>query len=241
MRVIRADRQATVPVRRYLLAAAMLAVGAVGAVLAISGPRDRPDGLAILAIAAALGLGVGASLLGDAVRLGRQQSNGDLVRLLGSALDDSYVLILDPRIPGVPRDVTALLVGPPGVRAIVVRRWNGRYRVRGRGWEYDARGRRGWIACITNPTYEAGEAQRAVARWAATVGEQNLPIAGAVAFPSRLSRLVLEEPEAEVITTENAPWWANRVGRVQRLDAARAGRFAEAVLDAGRGGSAAGA
>jgi hypothetical protein len=239
MRVIRAGRPASVPVRRYLLAGAMLAVGAVGAVLAIAGPRDRPDGLAILGIAAALGLGVGAALLADAVRLGRRQSNDDLVRLLGAALDDSYILILDPSIPGVPSDVSALLVGPPGVRAIVVRRWNGRYRVRGRGWEYDARGRRGWIACITNPTYEAGEAQRAVARWATTVGEQNLPVAGAVAFPSRLSRLVLEEPEAEVITVENAPWWANRVGRVQRLDAVRAGRFAEAVLEACRGGSAA--
>jgi hypothetical protein len=59
-------------------------------------------------------------------------------------------------------------------------------------------------------------------------------IEAAIAFPSRRSHLVLEEPEVEVITAENAPWWANGIGRVQRMDAARVVAFAEAVMDASR-------
>jgi hypothetical protein len=38
----------------------------------------------------------------------------------------------------------------------------------------------------------------------------------------------------DVVTTDNAPWWANRVGRVQRMDAARVVAFAEAVVTASR-------
>ena len=41
-------------------------------------------------------------------------------------------------------------------------------------------------------------------------------------------------PDVEVITAENAPWWANRIGRVQRMDAARVVAFAEAVMDTSR-------
>jgi hypothetical protein len=33
------------------------------------------------------------------------------------------------------------------------------------------------------------------------------------------------------VTTDNAPWYAQRIGRVQRMDAARVGRFVQAVLD----------
>jgi hypothetical protein len=43
--------------------------------------------------------------------------------------------------------------------------------------------------------------------------------------------LVLEEPDGEIVTTDNAPWYAQRIGRVQRMDAARVGRFVQAVLD----------
>jgi hypothetical protein len=238
MRVIRAGRPGAAPFRRHAPALVILLVGAVAAALALTAPRDRPDGLAVLAIAAVLGLGVGAALLADARRVKRLRSNADLVRLLGGTLDDAYILILDPRLPDVPSEVAALLVGPPGVFGILVRRWSGRYRVRGRGWEYDTRGRGGWIACRTNPTQEAGEARRAVARWAASIGAPNLPVEAAVAFPSRASRVVLEEPDAEVITVENAPWWANRVGRLQRMDALRAVRVTEAIIEAGRGRAA---
>jgi hypothetical protein len=120
------------------------------------------------------------------------------------------------------------------VRAVIVRRWHGRYRVRGHGWEFDARGRRGWIPCITNPTFEGTAARNAVVAWARDAGQENLPIEAAVAFPDRHSRLVLEEPDAEVITSENAPWWANGMGRVQRLNAQRVVAFAEAVMEATR-------
>jgi hypothetical protein len=75
----------------------------------------------------------------------------------------------------------------------------------------------------------------AVADWArTTLGDGNLPVEAAIAFPSRLSRVVLEEPDIEVITSENAPWWANRMGRVQRMDAARVVQFADAVVTASR-------
>jgi hypothetical protein len=133
----------------------------------------------------------------------------------------------------VPHDLAALLVGPAGVRALIARRWRGRYRVRGRGWEYDTRSTEGWIPCRTNPSFDADAAAEAVARWARTAADEpGLPIAGAIAFPRAFSTLVLEEPESEIVTTDNAPWWAQRIGRVQRLDPQRAARFVQSVLDA---------
>ena len=213
----------------------MLAVGAVAAVLAIVEPARREEASAVLAIAAALGLGVGAGMLAQTFRARKNRGSDDLVRLLGATLDDSYLLMLRPRLPGVPQDLEALLAGPPGIRALLVRRWQGRYRVRINTWEFDARGRRGWIPCITNPSFEAGATRNAVVRWAReSTTELNPPIEAAVAFPSHRSRLVLEEPDIEVITAENAPWWANSMGRVQRMDAARVVAFAEAVMDASR-------
>ncbi len=233
MRVIRLTPPPTASTRLLAVAAAMLVVGAVAAVLAITGPRTRPDGLAILAIAAAMGLGVGASMVGEAFRSRRRKSNEDLVQLLAPALPDAYLLLLDPQLAGVPSDVAALLVGPPGVRALLVRRRRGRYRVRGRAWEYDTHSYRGWIRCITNPSYEGIAARNAVGEWARqSAGEPNLPLEAAIAFPSKESHLVLEEPEEEIITVENAPWWAQRIGGVQRMDAARAVRFVEAVMAA---------
>ena len=219
----------------FAVAGLMLTVGAVAAVLAISAPARRAEASAVLAIASALALGVGAGSLGQTLRQRRSASSEDLVRLLGQTLDDSYLLLLRPRLPGVPSDVEALLVGPPGVRALVVRRWHGRYRVRHNGWEFDTHGRRGWIRCVTNPSFESGSARNAVAGWARnTVADPNLRIEPAVAFPEPRSQVVLEEPDVEVITTENAPWWANRIGRVQRMDAAAVVAFAEAVVSASR-------
>ena len=235
MRVIRLAPKPSSRRGAAILAAVMLAVGAVAAVLAIVAPARREEASAVLAIAAALGLGVGAGMLAQTLRERKGRGSEDLVRLLGATLDDSYLLMLRPRLPGVPSDVEALLAGPPGIRALLVRRWQGHYRVRINTWEFDARGRRGWIPCITNPSFEAGAARNAVVRWAReSTTEVNPPIEAAVAFPSQQSRVVLEEPDVEVITSENAPWWANGIGRVQRMDAARVVAFAEAVMDASR-------
>jgi hypothetical protein len=44
--------------------------------------------------------------------------------------------------------------------------------------------------------------------------------------------VLLEEPDDEIVTVNNAPWWANAIGRVRRLDPASAARFVEVVLDA---------
>ena len=217
------------------IAGLMLAAGAVAAVLAIVAPSRRAEANAALAVAAALGLGVGVGSLGQALRARRGGGGEDLVRLLAQSLDDSYLLLLRPRLPGVPSDLEALLVGPPGVRALIARRWHGRYRVRHNGWEFDTHGRKGWIRCITNPSFESGTASQAVAGWARhALNDANLPIAPAVAFPIRQSTVVLEEPDVEVITTENVPWWANRIGRTQRMDAATVVTFVEAVVSASR-------
>ncbi len=219
-----------------ILAGVMLAVGGVAAVLAIAGPQRQPEARAVLAIVAALGLGIGAGMLGQVLRARTSGAPDDLVRLLSDALDDAYLLLLGPRLPGVPPEVEALLVGPPGVRALIARRWQGRYRVRGHGWEFDTHSRRGWIPCITNPSYEGTAARNAVAAWARDAGHENLPLEAAVAFPDRRSRLILEEPDSEVITTDNAPWWANAIGRVQRLNAERVIAFAESVIETSRSG-----
>ena len=235
MRVIRLAPKPSSRRGPAALAAVMLGVGAIAAVLAIAAPSRREEASAVLAIAAALGLGVGAGMLGQAFRERKEGGSEDLVRLLSATLDDSYLLMVRPQLPGVPADLEALLAGPPGIRALVARRWQGRYRVRTNTWEFDTHGRRGWIPCITNPSFEAGAARNAVVGWAReSTTELNPPIEAAIAFPSRRSRLVLEEPDVEVITAENAPWWANGMGRVQRMDAARVVAFAEAVMDASR-------
>jgi hypothetical protein len=43
--------------------------------------------------------------------------------------------------------------------------------------------------------------------------------------------VLLEEPDVEVVTSDNAPWWANRIGRVRRLDEAVGLRLAAAIID----------
>jgi hypothetical protein len=223
--------------RRWALALSlgMLLVGMVAILLMAMLPGDRVSGVAMLGIAAALGIGVGLAWLIRAASGGVRRPTGeDLARLLSTAFDDSYVLILSPRLPGISDDLAALLVGPAGVRALVARRWRGRYRVRGRGWEYDTRSTEGWIPCRTNPSFDADAVADKVAAWARTaLDEPALPVVPAVAFPRAWSVIVLEEPDGEVVTADNAPWWAQRIGRLQRMDQPRVGRFVQGVMDAG--------
>ena len=216
-----------------LMSLAMLVVGVAAIGLMAVLPGDRISGLALLGIAAALGIGIGLAWLIRAFSNEPPQLGDDLARLLAPAFDDSYVLILSPRLPDVPSDLAALLVGPAGVRTLVVRRWRGRYRVRGRRWEYDTRSRKGWIPCRTNPSFDGDTVAEAVARWARTAADEpSLPVAPAVAFPRPWSVVILEEPEGEVVTTDNAPWWAQSIGRVQKMDQQRVARFVQTVIDA---------
>jgi hypothetical protein len=222
--------------RRWELALSlgMLLVGMLAIVLMAMLPDDRVSGVAMLGIAAALGLGVGLAWLIRAMSTIRRRPLGDdLVRLLAPAFDDSYVLIVSPLLPGVPDELDALLVGPAGVRALTSRHWRGRYRVRGRAWEYDTRSPDGWIPCRTNPSFDADSVAQAVAAWArAALDEPGLPIVPAIVFPRAWSVIVLEEPGGEIVTSDNAPWWSQRIGRLQRMDAPRVARFVQAVIDA---------
>jgi hypothetical protein len=222
--------------RRWALALSlgMLLVGMVAILLMALLPNDRGSGVAMLGIAAALGIGVGLAWLIRAISgIGRRRLGDDLAGLLAPAFDDSYVLILSPRLPGVSDELAALLVGPAGVRALIARRWRGRYRVRGRSWEYDTRSRDGWIPCRTNPSFDADAVADAVTGWARTeIDEPALPVAAAVAFPRPFSVIVLEEPDGEIVTSDNAPWWAQSIGRLQRMDAVRVAHFVQGVIDA---------
>ncbi len=233
MRLIRPAPRRNERRAAVLMSLAMLAVGLVAIGLMALLPGDRMSGVAMLGIAAALGIGIGLAWLIRAMSSEPRQLDDDLVRLLAPAFDDTYVLILSPRLPDVPSELAGLLVGPAGVRALLVRRWRGRYRVRGRRWEYDTKSRKGWIPCRTNPSFTGDAVAEAVAHWAQTaVDEPSLPIAPAVAFPRPWSVIILEEPESEVVTTDNAPWWAQSIGRVQKMDQHRVAQFVQGVVDA---------
>jgi len=218
------------------VALAMLVVGGTAVVLMALLPPNRTAAEALLGLSAALGLGVGLAMVwreAGAARRRRDMIGNDIARLLAPAFDDSYTLLLAPRLPGVPADLAALLVGPAGVRALIARRWRGRYRVRGRGWEMDTRSRAGWIPTLTNPSFDADAVADAVARWSKfALDDPTVGITPAIAFPRPFSTVVLEEPIGEIVTTDNAPWWAQSIGRVQRIDAHRAARFVEAVISA---------
>lgn len=209
----------------------MLAAGIAGVGLALVTSSPRVTGL--LAIVAALGLGIGGAWLLRVMRPSRSRTlSGALVELLATTFDDSYTLLVSPRLPI--RDTERLdgvLIGPGGVRILTARDWHGRYRVRGRVWEFDARGTRGWIRCRTNPSFDANALRSGFLRWAADRGFRDLPLQAAVAFPLARTRVVLEEPEDEVITADNAPWWANSIGRVRRLDEPSAAQLAAAVIE----------
>jgi hypothetical protein len=232
MRLIRPAQPPDGRRRSVPRAATMMIVGMVAATMLAFVPASSPTAIGLLGVASALGMGIGGAYLLRALgRSPQRRTAAELARLLGSSFDDSYALLVEPRLPGVSTDLAGLLVGPGGVRALLMRDWDGHYRVRGRGWEYDARGRRGWIACRTNPSFEAEKLSQAVMRWAALADlDEHLPVAPAIVFPRRHSRVVLEEPDDEIVTTENAPWWAQRVGRVQRLDPSAVARVVEATL-----------
>ena len=223
--------------RRYALsvALAMLVVGATAVLLMALVPGNRVVAVVLLTLSAVLGFGVGGTMVWRELsgRRRRSEAGDDLVRLLAPAFDDSYTLVLAPRLPGVPSDLAALLVGPAGVRALIARCWHGRYRVRGRGWELDTRSRAGWLPTLTNPSFDADAVAEAVTRWSRTAHDDpTVGITPAIAFPRSKTTVVLEEPIGEIVTTDNAPWWAQSIGRVQRLDAHRAARFLEAVVSA---------
>ena len=217
--------------RRLLLALSMVAVGLLAVELALLSSGTIATGW--MASAGAVGLGVGAAWLLRVVGPNRRRSAGELLEeMLLPAFNDDFTLVIGPLLPVREADrLDGLLVGPAGVRALTVRDWEGRYRVRGRGWEFDA-GRRGWIPCRTNPSFDAARLGDGVARWAADAGVPNVPVRGAVAFPMKRSRIVLEEPEDEIVTRDNTPWWANAIGRVRRLDPSTGQAFISAVLDA---------
>jgi hypothetical protein len=235
MRVI---RPATLASRRRFplgtaVAVAMLGSGVAAAALLLVAAPTSAVPAALLGLGAALGLGLGAAWLVRALRPDpARRLLVEIERLLRDAFDDTYTLIIGPRLPLRRTDIGAILVGPSGVRVLVARDWEGRYRVRGRGWEFDTRSGRGWIACRTNPSFDAVVQADAVAAWARDAGLGTAPVSGAIVFPNRRSRIVLEEPDDEVVTSDNVPWWANRIGRVQRMDAAATARFVSAVLAA---------
>lgn len=233
MRVIRPRSLSAAERRRSLaLAVAMLAAGLVAGAMTLLGATGSVV-TGVLAAVAALGIGVGGAWLGRVMRPNRSREIGmRLGDLLGDAFDDTYTLLVAPRLPI--RDTERLdgiLIGPGGVRVISARDWHGRYRVRGRTWEFEAGGRRGWIRCRTNPSADAGGLANGFARWADDRGFRDLPLQATLAFPFPRSRVVLEEPDIEVVTSDNAPWWANRIGRVRRLDEAVGLRLAAAVID----------
>jgi hypothetical protein len=219
--------------RSILVSVAVLALGLAAAALLATRAAASAAPVALLGVAAALGIGLGAAWLVRAARPDpAQRLLAEIERLLRGAFDDSYTLIVGPRLPLRRTDIGAILVGPPGVRVLVARDWEGRYRVRGRGWEFDTRDRRGWIPCRTNPSFDAASQAEAVSGWARETGMALPAVAGAIVFPFRRSQIVLEEPDDEVVTSDNVPWWANRIGRVQRMDAAATARFVSAVLSA---------
>jgi hypothetical protein len=213
------------PAIGLLLAGAAAAAGAF-----VVAPTSGVAGL-VFGVAAAIGVLGGIAALVIARRPDAEQAAVLSVEsLLRDAFDDAYTLVLWPRLP-IARRVRALLVGPAGVRVILARDWVGRYRVRGRAWEFDPDGRDAWVPCGTNPSLDVAALVDGVSRWATTAGF-HVPVTGVVAFPRRRCTVVLEEPEDEVVTTQNVPWWANRIGRVQRLDAAHAASFLAAVVEA---------
>lgn len=234
MRVIRPQALTVAGRRRpLLLALSMLAVGVLAVEFTVVAPITA-SGAAVMAGAAALGLGVGAAWLVRVFRPDRARRVSDaLTELLSATFDDTYTLVVAPGLPV--RDsvrLDGILVGPGGVRVLTVRDWEGRYRVRGKVWEFDARGRRGWVRCRTNPSFDATALADGVVRWSRQTGIGDVPIRPVIVFPRRHSRIILEEPADEVVTTDNAPWWANAIGRVRRLDPATASRILDAVLDA---------
>jgi hypothetical protein len=233
MRVIRPAALADDQRRHRLQLGALVALGLLGGASLVLSRVGWPAAAVTLVVSATLAVVIVIAWLVGAARVNPdRRAARELEGLIAGAFDDSYTLVLMPRLPIRGHGLSGLLVGPPGVRVLTVRRWEGQYRVRGRTWEFDAGGRHGWISCRTNPGFEATGLADGIARWAAETGLGQVPVVAAVAFPKRSSHVVLEEPVEEVITTDNVPWWANSIGHVQRYDPAACARFVRAVLEA---------
>lgn len=233
MRVIRPRALSGSRRSSMILAFGMLLTGLGAGALTVLGPGG-PGIAALTAATAALGIGVGTAWLVRDLRPDRARSAAtSLEELLAPIFDDEYTLVLAPRLPI--RDagrLDGLLVGPAGVRVLTVRAWEGRYRVRGRAWEFDAGGRRGWIRCRTNPSADAASLADGLSRWARPLALPSTVIRPTVVFPWDRSRIVLEEPADEIVTAHNGPWWAHSIGGVRRLDPVSAARVVESILDA---------
>jgi hypothetical protein len=233
MRVIRPASLADDARRHRLQLGALIFLGVLGVASGLLAGAGSPASAITLGMSATVAATMALSLLVGAARMNPdRRAARELESLLAGAFDDSYTLVLMPRLPIRGRGLSGLLVGPPGVRVLTVRRWEGQYRVRGRTWEFAAGGRHGWVPCRTNPGFEARGLADGVSRWAAEMGLGQVPVVPAVAFPKRSSHVVLEEPVEEVITTDNVPWWANSIGHVQRYDPASCARFVRVVLEA---------
>lgn len=235
MRVIRPRALSGSRRSSLILAAGMLIAGLGAGALTMLG-AGGPGIAALTAATAALGIGVGAAWLVRVLRPDRTRSAAAALEdLLAPIFDDAYTLVLGPRLPI--RDAGRLdgvLIGPAGIRVLTVRAWEGRYRVRGRAWEFDAGRRRGWIRCRTNPSTDAAALADGVSRWAQALAlpSPSTVIRPTVVFPWERSRIVLEEPADEIVTADNGPWWAHSIGGVRRLDPASAARVVESILDA---------
>ncbi|MDQ6682872.1 MAG: hypothetical protein M3Y88_06320 [Chloroflexota bacterium] len=234
MRVIRVAAARATPAARVRRASVWLAIlvlpAAALALVVATPPAWRPLG----GVALAAGLTVGVALLVNELRE-HGRPNRDVERLLAPIFGDEYALIVGLQMPATRGELAALLVGPAGVRALLARRWEHRFRVRGRAWEVGAGADQGWVPFAENPSFDALALREAVEQWiAVTSGEPGIPIAATIVFPRAGSRVILQEPDVEIVTRDNAPWWAQRIGRVQRLDAFRAARLVDALLTAAR-------
>jgi hypothetical protein len=65
-----------------------------------------------------------------------------------------------------------------------------------------------------------------VSEWMRDVLGTVLPVEATIAFPDRKSQIELSNnPEIEVVTRDNAPWWANSLAKARRIDERSAGRL----------------
>jgi hypothetical protein len=112
--------------RPMLLAVAMLITGVLGIELTLL-IATTPTGAAIGGATAAVALGIGAAWLVRLLRPNRsRQLASAMEALLGDTFDDTYALVVAPRL--AIRDAARLdgiLVGPAGIRVITVRDWVG--------------------------------------------------------------------------------------------------------------------
>ena len=104
--------------------------------------------------------------------------------LLAPTFDDNYTLVVAPRLPV--RDsgrLDGILVGPAGVRVLTARDWEGRYRVRGRVWEFDAHADAGGSAAARTRATTPSPSARAWRAGREMPACPTFPSAPAIVFP----------------------------------------------------------